>query len=155
MTNDRRGQARNVNTRVSAAVAAYHPIWTVYGWWCPNDPRGSSSYEIRVERIADLGELHYGRKPVQPHSAELRRSYAAARDALKHPLLAFRADQFQLIADAISSVIHERRYTCYGCAIMPDHVHLLIRKHRDKSEDMLEHFQAMTRQAMITAARET
>ena len=30
--------------------------------------------------------------------------------------------------------MRERNYTCYGCAIMPDHVHLLIRKHRDQAE---------------------
>jgi hypothetical protein len=23
-------------------VVAYHLIWTAYGWWLPNDPRGSS-----------------------------------------------------------------------------------------------------------------
>jgi REP element-mobilizing transposase RayT len=30
------------------------------------------------------------------------------------------------------------RYTCYACAIMPDHVHLLIRKHRDLAETMIK-----------------
>ena len=34
-------------------VAGFHLIWTAYGWWLPNDPRGSSSYEIRVEKIAE------------------------------------------------------------------------------------------------------
>lgn len=53
-------------------VVGYHLIWTLYGWWLPNDPRGSSSHEIRVERIADLGELHHGRKPVQPLPEVLR-----------------------------------------------------------------------------------
>jgi REP element-mobilizing transposase RayT len=132
-------------------VAGYHLMWTAYGWWCPNDPRGSSSHEIRVERIGDLGQLHYGRKAVQPPSAELRRFYATARDALKHPLLAFRADHFPIIANAFAAVIRDRRYTCYGCAIMPDHVHVMIRKHRDKSEVMIEHLQAASREAMIAA----
>jgi hypothetical protein len=32
-------------------VAGYHLIWTVYGYWLPNDPRGSTSREIRVELL--------------------------------------------------------------------------------------------------------
>ena len=36
-------------------VAGYHLIWTGYGWWLlANDPRGSTSREIRVPAIADL-----------------------------------------------------------------------------------------------------
>ena len=59
-------------------VIAHHLIWTAYGWWLPNDPRGSSSHEIRVERIAEMGELHHGRKKAQPSSAELRRFFGDA-----------------------------------------------------------------------------
>ena len=47
-------------------VIAYHLIWTAYGWWLPNDPRGSMSELIASDIIAELGELHYGRKRVQP-----------------------------------------------------------------------------------------
>ena len=39
-------------------VIAYHLIWTAYGWWLPNDPRGSGSKTIDSDIIAELGELH-------------------------------------------------------------------------------------------------
>src|SRR5437879_1781651 len=113
-------------------VIAYHLIWTAYGWWLPNDPRGSSSYEIRVERIADLGPIHYGRKPVQPPRPEIRAFFAQARDALAHEPLAFTDGEIDRLGTSIGLVIRERRYTCYACAVMPDHVHLLIRRHRDR-----------------------
>jgi hypothetical protein len=118
-------------------IVGYHRIWTAYGWWLPNDPRGSSSHEIRVEQIARLGELHHGRKPVQPSSATLREFYDQARGVLKHPLLTFSSDAVAIVSQAMADVMTERRYTCYACAIMPDHVHALIRRHRDKSEDMI------------------
>lgn len=47
-------------------VIAYHLIWTAYGWWLPNDPRGSTSRRIAADPIAQLGQLHFGRKKVQP-----------------------------------------------------------------------------------------
>lgn len=67
-------------------VIAYHLIWTAYGWWLPNDPRGSSSHTLRSDVIAELGTLHEGRKAVQPASHDLRVFYAAAADWLRHDL---------------------------------------------------------------------
>lgn len=132
-------------------VVGYHLIWTAYGWWLPNDPRGSCSREIRVERIADLGELHHGRKPVQPGSGEIRRFYEAARDTLKHPLLTFDDAAIATIAEGFATAIRERQYTCYACAVMPDHVHLLIRRHRDKAKEMIAALQAASRAALVAA----
>jgi REP element-mobilizing transposase RayT len=134
-------------------VAGFHLIWTAYGWWLPNDPRGSSSHEIRVERIAELGDLHHGRKPVQPPGQDIRHFYDEARDALRHPLLTFDDDAIERIADGFAQVIAENRYTCYACAIMPDHVHALIRKHRDHAETMIEHLQTGSREKLIQAGR--
>jgi REP element-mobilizing transposase RayT len=134
-------------------IAGYHLIWTAYGWWLPNDPRGSSSHEIRVERIAELGELHPGRKPVQPSSQEVRRFYQQARLVLKHPLLTLDDSDWPLVVASFGEVIRAHGYTCYECAIMPDHIHLLIRKHRDWAETMTEHFQEASRQALLQAGR--
>ena len=115
-------------------VAGFHLIWTAYGWWLPNDPRGSSSHEIRVEKLAELGELHQGRKPIQPPSRDIHAFYDQARSLLKHPLLTFTDEEIEMIGESFGQTIADRRYTCYACAIMPDHVHALIRKHRDPAE---------------------
>jgi REP element-mobilizing transposase RayT len=134
-------------------VVGYHLIWTAYGWWLPNDPRGSSSHEIRVERIANLGELHYGRKAQQPSSREIRQFYREARQVLNHELLPFADDEILLLAASFAAVIRERGYTCYACAVMPDHVHALLRKHRDRSEEMIAHFQEKSQQVLKDVGR--
>ncbi len=54
------------NSMIPTMVIAYHLIWTAYGWWLPNDPRGSMSKCIASDTIAELGALHYGRKRVHP-----------------------------------------------------------------------------------------
>jgi REP element-mobilizing transposase RayT len=64
---------------------------------------------------------------------------------LKHPLLSFAPSEFELVANSIGEAIDECQYTCYACAIMPDHLHLLIRKHRDLAEEMIEKIQAFSR----------
>ena len=130
-------------------VAGFHLIWTAYGWWLPNDPRGSSSKEIRIEPLADLGPLHHGRKEKQPPGREVRLFYEEAGDLLKHPLLTFADPEIDLIGAAFAQVIGERKYICYACAIMMDHVHILIRKHRDRAEDMIAQLQAESRRQLI------
>lgn len=123
-------------------VLAYHLVWTAYGWWLPNDPRGSMSHEIASDVIAALGKIHHGRKRVQPASREIRRFYAQARDALKSPLLTFTDSEGLEVARGFEEVMREQRYTCYACAVMPDHVHLIVRKHRDSAETMIDRLQA-------------
>lgn len=126
-------------------VIAYHLIWTAYGYWLPNDPRGSMSKMIACDVIAELGLLHHGRKRVQPSAREVHEFRDSARGVLKHQLLRFKQSDFLVIADALANAIRDHNYTCYACAIMPDHVHILIRKHKHQAEDMLEHFQSATR----------
>ncbi len=65
---------------------------------------------------------------------------AGSRSAgCKHALLTLSDEETQALADAFAAMIRRRSYTCYACAIMPDHVHLLIRKHRDRAETMIGH----------------
>ncbi|MFZ1937190.1 MAG: transposase [Thermoguttaceae bacterium] len=126
-------------------IIAHHLIWTAYGYWLPNDPRGSMSKTIASDVIAELGELHHGRKKVQPSAREIREFHDQSRAALKYSLLDFRADDFPRIAEALAETIRQQNYTCYACAIMPDHIHILIRKHKHQAEDMLDNFQQTSR----------
>ncbi len=132
-------------------LIAYHLIWTAYGHWFPNDPRGSGSAVVLKERIAALGEIHYGRKRVQPPNAVVRRFYEQAQKLLSYPLLRFDPSDIGIVAAAFAEIIRERKYTCYACAIMPDHVHFLIRKHRDLGEEMIEHLQDRSRDRFCEA----
>ena len=132
-------------------VLAHHLIRVAYGWWLPNDIRGSTSHRIASDVIAELGELHYGRKKVQPASRDIRSFYERAGDLLKFPLLTFAAAELDAIARAFADVIRAHRYTCYACAILPDHVHLLVRKHRHLAEQMIAEFQSASRRAVVGA----
>src|SRR3954447_2331279 len=100
-----RGARETINEERWPMVAGYHLIWSAYGWWLPNDPRGSSSHEIRVAEIQPLGDLHLGRKIIQPSRAELLRFYENARAVLKHELLIFTPEDVAVIAEAFSDTM--------------------------------------------------
>ena len=130
-------------------VAGYHLIFSAYGCWLANDPRGSSSHEVRNQEFLQLGDLHYGSKKIQPAPSFIREFYLEAEKLLKYERLHFDDKAIEIIGQSFRQTVLERRYTCYGCAIMWDHVHLLIRKHRDLAETMIDHFQQMSRAALI------
>lgn len=134
-------------------VAGYHLIWTAYGCWLPNDPRGSSSLEMREEKLTPLGQWHYGRRIQQPPSSVIGSFYREADDLLEHPRLHLTDDDIGLVAVSFARTIQVRQYTCYACALMPDHIHVLIRRHQDKAEAMIDVLQKDSREALIAAGR--
>jgi REP element-mobilizing transposase RayT len=126
-------------------VIAYHLIWTAYGFWLPNDPRGSTSHKIRDKKIAELGQWHFGRRKEQPSGKLVREFQEKAAAVLKYELLKFDQPEIKAIAAAFMDIIEQQRYTCYACAVMPDHVHVLIRKHKHTAEEMIEYLQTNSR----------
>ena len=136
-------------------VIAHHLMWTLYGWWLPNDPRGSTSQVIRNDVLNDLGELHFGRKRIQPAGRDIRTFYRQADAKLMHPLLSFSPSEFPAIGEILGTVVKECRYTCWAMAVMPDHIHILIRKHRDDGEEMIEKLQSLSRTRFTEAGIRT
>jgi len=131
-------------------VIAYHLIWTAYGSWLPNDPRGSTSTTIASDPIAELGPLHYGRRKIQPSRETVRQFYQRADEVLEFRRILFAPQEFETIAAGLSEGVGENGYTCYAAAIMPDHVHLVIRKHRHAAEEMIARLQTRTRLAVYS-----
>jgi REP element-mobilizing transposase RayT len=130
-------------------VIAYHLIWTNYGTWLPNDPRGSGSMGVYTPTLAELGEAHFGRKKLQPARSKVHAFYESAEPLLRFPVVRFDAEQRSAIAEAFCNTVRGHQYTCYACAIMPDHVHLVIRKHLDDAESMIDNLQAESRSLLI------
>ncbi|MBI3864453.1 MAG: hypothetical protein HY290_21435 [Planctomycetia bacterium] len=91
----------------SRIVIGHHQILHGYGHWLPNDPRGSGSQEIRDEKFADLGPVHFGRKQVQPSRQALREFRREAEPLLDFPLIWFDDAKRQALGDSIAQVIRD------------------------------------------------
>jgi hypothetical protein len=129
-------------------VIGYHLIWTAYGTWLPNDLRGSGSQVVVSRKLATLGAGHYGRKSMQPRRGEVREFYARAEPLLVHPMIRFDEEQRLAIGAALGDVMVRTPYTCWACAVMADHVHVVLRKHRHRAEEMIERLQEATRDGL-------
>jgi hypothetical protein len=135
-------------------VIAHHLVLTLYGHWPPNDPRGSGSNDFYDDKFQALGPIHRGRKPAhrQPSRAELRAYHREAQTLLNFPVIWLEDATRQVLAGAFAEVLRRERYTCYACAILRNHAHLLIRRHRDTYQQMFTHFAAAARDALHSYA---
>lgn len=117
--------------RYDRLVIGSHLILHGYAHWLPNDPRGSGSEELREDKLADLGPIHHGRKRIQPPRGELKRFYRAAEPRLDFPTIWLDDAKRQAIGGAFARVVVARRYMVWSCAVLPNHAHLCVRRHRD------------------------
>ena len=112
-------------------IHAAHVIITAYGFWLPNDQRGSYSDFIRafdLLKYGDATKIDSTRSvAAAPHNSALR---AAAKKDLMYPPVIFSGRQAAAISYGFADVIARTMCVIYACAIMPDHVHLVIGRHR-------------------------
>ena len=115
------------------SIIAHHLIWTLYGHWLPNDLRGSGSEAVRDPKLESLGEIYHGRRPAreQPTRRELREFHKKAEPLLNYPRFWIDEAKRQAIGRAFAEVIAKQGYTVWACAILSNHAHMVIRRHRD------------------------
>jgi REP element-mobilizing transposase RayT len=139
---------------VGDMIRAYHVIFTAYGFWLPNDPRGSWSDYIRRWELLRFGpatKVHTRLSvAARPHSHELRQ---AAKRALKYPAVHFTGEQALSVARGFRRAIEESKYTVYACSILPEHVHMVLSRHRHKAERMVGHFKGRATQQLAADGR--
>lgn len=119
-------------------IHGYHVILPMYGVWLPNDPRGSWSDVVWNWELLRYGKPTQGldRVTVFELSKQQLRQQAAARAALKYPPVTLTGHQAKSIGDGFANAVLKSGYTVWACAILPQHVHLVLARHRYAVEQM-------------------
>ena len=115
-------------------IIAYHAIFTTYGTWLPNDPRGSYSKEIYNAGLKALAGIKYGRQNPQPSLAVLRRFWTAATPSLSRPPHFIDDAARPTVASGFGEVVERLGLVVNACAIMNDHVHVLVQRSKYRIE---------------------
>ena len=118
-------------------VLGYHLIITAYGFWLPNDPRGSWSDFVGSWELLRFGPATKtnSRRSVaaRPHDAQLRR---AAKQALKYPDVHFTDAQVRTVGRGFADWVRHNGVTIWACSILPEHAHLVVGRHHYKVEQV-------------------
>ncbi|KPK85648.1 MAG: hypothetical protein AMJ81_03190 [Phycisphaerae bacterium SM23_33] len=118
-------------------VLGYHLILSAYGFWLPNDPRGSWSTFVgswELYRFGAATTTTCRRSLAQrPHDRERR---LAAKRALKYPAVRFNGRQAQAVGAGFGNRVRESQLTAWACTILPEHAHLVIARHTYPAEQV-------------------
>ena len=120
-------------------VLGYHAIFGTYGFWLPNDPRGSwSEYVGLYELYRQFGPATKTteRRSVA-HAAHDRAEREAAKQLLSYPPVVFNGLQARSVANGFAKSFAKGRVVVWACAIMPDHVHVVFGRHLQEAELMV------------------
>lgn len=120
-------------------IHGYHVILGAYGYWLPNDPRGSWSGIVGKWELLQYGRAtkRLERTELRDLTVEERMSRNAARNALKYPPVRFTGLQARAIARGFARACNKNNYTVWSCAILPEHTHLVIARHSYKVEQVI------------------
>jgi REP element-mobilizing transposase RayT len=114
-------------------VHGYHVVFGTYGFWLPNDLRGSwsdfvAAWELRLQGPATKGieRLELTEKQQQwQRTTKLK---------LQYPEVFLDGQQALAVACGFKNAIKKSEFTIWACSILPQHVHLVIARHRFKVE---------------------
>jgi REP element-mobilizing transposase RayT len=133
-------------------VLATHIIFTAYGFWLPNDPRGSWSDFVRQWELLLFGPAtKTTERRSLAHDDHDRKERLDAKNALTYDPVVFSGEQALCISRGFAKAISESRYTVYACSIMPEHVHAVVARHDNPAERIIGHFKARATQALEAA----
>ncbi len=123
-------------------------IFTAYGFWLPNDPRGSWSEWVGAWELLKFGRAtktdarrSVAKKSHDPNQRKL------AKAALKRPPMEFSGRQALALAHGFALACREGGYVLKALVIMPDHTHAILKRHERSAERIVGHLKsAATRQ---------
>jgi REP element-mobilizing transposase RayT len=112
-------------------ILAFHSIFSMYGFWMPNVPRGSGSDYVAVWELFRYGPATKIRTrrsvAARPHDATQRR---AAKQALRYLPVKISGVQAVAVVEGFRQACEEAGYRIHACAVLPDHVHLVVGRHQ-------------------------
>jgi REP element-mobilizing transposase RayT len=120
-------------------LLATHLIWGCYGFWLPNDPRGSWSKYVGSQPLYDLGgnarTVDTRRSLAQDrHDSSLRRR---TKRGLQRPPVRMTGEQAREVARTFGRAFPETGLVLFACSIMPDHVHVVAAPHAKRAAEIM------------------
>ena len=111
-------------------ILGAHVIISAYGFWLPNEPRGSWSDFVRSWDLYRFGPA----TKVDTHRSVAKRPYDRVKrrqmiEALDHDPVLFTGKQALAIAHGFSDESRHSGCVIHACAVLPDHCHLVIARH--------------------------
>jgi REP element-mobilizing transposase RayT len=110
-------------------VIGYHVIMGFYGFWLPNDPRGSWSQWVgswELYRYGGSATTVTSPDRLNPNEHEHEELRAALKSQLKYPAVVLSGVQARAVGHGFAVAAQTGQHSVYACAILPEHVHIVF-----------------------------
>jgi REP element-mobilizing transposase RayT len=108
-------------------ILGFHIICTTYGFWLPNDERGSGSDYVRAPHLQKFGpatRVTHGRSVAyRPFDREIRK---LARETLRFPHVEWNGQQALAVAQGFKRELAAHGGKMLACAVLRDHFHVVV-----------------------------
>jgi REP element-mobilizing transposase RayT len=118
-------------------IHGYHVIFGCYGFWLPNDPRGSWSDFVASWELARFGPATKGLERRDVDLKEWAAWRHAAQAALQFPPVVLSGTMARAVGTGFANGARKSRYSIWACSILPEHVHLVLARHSYKVEQIV------------------
>jgi REP element-mobilizing transposase RayT len=120
-------------------VLAYFVTIGHYGFWLPNEERGSGSKFVGSNALYKFGKSTYvaNRRRSRASRACNKQLRRAAREALKFPPIHLTGRQARAMARGFAKTVQKTGCVILACCVMPDHTHLVVLRHRYSIEKLV------------------
>lgn len=120
-------------------MLGWHLIFSTYGFWLPNEERGSGSTRVRTQHLYEVGgeaTKVYTTHSVAgwPYDRQLRK---LARESLKYPPVVLDGVQARAVGCGFAAIIPKVELTIHACAILPEHVHVVAAAHGFDGDEII------------------
>ncbi len=130
-------------------IIGFHLTWTSYGHWFPNDPRGSWSDEVWKPELAGIQALDDGRKVTRPRPVpgdRLQDFLTQGRLQLEWDTVQLTKSEVFVVATAFADVAASAALEVLACAILANHVHVVIERNHSTYERIVNHLKGRSSQ---------
>jgi len=134
-------------------VVGYHVIFSAYGFWLPNDPRGSWSDFVGAWDLFLAGGKATKTDETRSvaHRSHDRSRRLAAKAELANPAVKFNGIQARAIGNGFSEYVAKSGLSVWACSILPEHVHLVTGRFRFKIEHVVIQLKGAATEKLLEA----
>ena len=132
-------------------VLAYHLIITTYGFWLPNDPRGSWSDFVRAWELFKFGgpaTRMVERRSVARDKHD-RRLRLEAKQHLVRKAVEFNGIQARAVVRGFGEYCRKSNCVIHACSVLPCHVHMVVKRHRYSIEKVSQQMKGAATRELI------
>jgi REP element-mobilizing transposase RayT len=120
-------------------MLGWHLTFSTYGFWLPNDERGSGSMRVRAQHIYEAGGAAtkvFTTRSVARKRHDIR-ARLKAKESLKYPPVVLSGIEARAVGRGIAAVLPKVNLVIHACSILPDHMHFVVAAHRFDGDEII------------------